>query len=208
MQKLARITASVCAVLLFSFTAFAADADRVRTLLGPDVLKIINDAQSTEIYRLSGDPDRDADPATWKKGPVWDAKRTREAADLILSDSSYLLNIAKPCKPRFGVLLILVAENKRVELRLCFECTVLEISCNDPKFAKSLHFEPSRAQWTHWVKQAFPDDTVIQGLKEKDMPPEEIERIQNVRAKLERELLERKLKDANDAKNKVDGDKK
>jgi len=179
----------------FAVLCSAAETDGVRAQLGAALTKAIDDAQSVETYRLTGDSKLDTDPVNWKKGPVWDAIQTKEIAQTLMSDASFLLGISKPCKPRFGVLFRLISGETKVDIRLCFECSTMALSCETLNIRKTLHFEPSRSKWAHWAKQAFPDDAVIQGLKEKDMPREEVQRIQDETLKLRRELEEQKTKE-------------
>jgi len=189
-------TTAILLICVLSLASLAGESETPRTLLGADVVKAIEEAQSTETYRLSGEYKLDQDPANWKKGPVWDAGKTREIATALLSEKSYVLGMAKPCKPRFGVLLRLVSGEKKIDIRICFECTMMMLSSENPKLHTVFHFEPSRSKWSGWAKQAFPDDAVLQGLKEKDMPWDEVERIQKEYEKMRRELEEKKVKEA------------
>lgn len=185
---------SVLLASVLCFAGFAAEPESVRSEIGANAVKMIEAAQSTETYRIEADAGQK--PSNWTKGPVWNAEKTREIVNALLADKSFLLALSKGCKPRPGVAFRLVSGETKFDVLLCFECTMLMVSCENPKMYSTFHFEPSRSTWTRWAKEAFPNDPVIQGLKGKDMPPEEIERIQKEFEAFRRELEEKKKKEA------------
>jgi len=172
----------------------------VKSTYSEDALALLAHAERTEIFRLTGTHELDRDEKNWARGPVWGEARTREVVAKLLSDDGYLFSIKPKCEPRPGMLMRLFSGKRSIEVRLCFECSILELSTTDPKFGRTLHFSPSRSTWARWAKEAFPKDPVIQGLHEKDTSPEEKKRLDDL---MERSALELEARKA-----QKDGEKK
>lgn len=186
-------------LLLLTGLCCAHDIPTVKTELNETLRETLANATSIEVFRLTGDAERDRDEKNWKRGPTWNTERTREIAAKFLSDDTYLFSMKNRCIPRPGVLLRLKSEKNSVDASFCFECSILQFL--DGKTSGIL-FDPSRSYWTRLAKEAFPDDAAIQSLKGKDMPLEEKKRLDNELLRLAKEL------EAKRAQKDKDGEKK
>jgi hypothetical protein len=84
---------------------------------------------------------------------------------------TYLFELAKGCKFSPGVVLRFRDGKEHVDVLLCFSCDELRVLTVDAD-GKVTHdrtedFDPARPTLVELVKEAFPDDAVIQGLKAK-----------------------------------------
>lgn len=152
--------------------------------LGAEAIAIIREAERVESYRLSPPP-RPTDAASdiaafeedWRtridperitaRGANLSTQQTAELKDLLLSPGSYRLSVRKQCLPRAGVGLRLYAGSRTADVLLCFECDMLGLaSPDDRQQAGWEDFDPVRPQLVRLVKELFPEDFVILGLRE------------------------------------------
>lgn len=163
--------------------ARAGDMRLLRELLGADRIDVIRAATRVESHRLKAwRPPGQTGDTQWSgnlwtaeiipdrvlaRGPDLDAGQVAELTGLLLDPETYLWDVAKACAPTAGVGLRFVSEKGAVDVALCFECDMLAATtpgagAND----RWEDFDPIRPQLVRLVKALFPNDPVIQGLRE------------------------------------------
>lgn len=158
--------------------AMAGPSKPVRDFLGEDVLSVLGDVDSVEIYRIKP---KEKHAIT---GPRIDDQeilgRSEEDVDdlaldlrgALLDEATYKFGSHKLCTFEPGVAFrIRGAEGGLVEVLVCFSCDEVMVTCIPEGEAKP---EPrhedcdgARDVFLRIAKAAFPKDEVIQGLKSK-----------------------------------------
>lgn len=160
-----------------SYVAYArveAAEDRVAKMFGGrDGLKALTAPDKVEAYRLRPLPQEMQGRRTpltkfpILSGPVAVPKEsTDKIARTLLSDESYEWESAKGCLPYYGVRLSFTRSDDQVDVLLCFQCDVLLVYRNG-KITGGEDFDAIRHVLVRTVKPLFPDDKVVQGLKER-----------------------------------------
>ncbi|MGC1272412.1 MAG: hypothetical protein WBC44_01800 [Planctomycetaceae bacterium] len=160
-----------------SYVAYArveAAEDRVAEMFGGrDGLKTLTEPDKVEAYRLRPLPqDKQGRRTPLKEfqilsGPVTVPKESaKNVARSLLSYDSYEWDSAKGCLPIYGVRLSFARGDDRVDVLLCFQCDVLLVYRNG-KITGGEDFDAIRPVLVRTVKPLFPDDEVVQGLKER-----------------------------------------
>jgi hypothetical protein len=125
-----------------------------------------------DVYRLGKLPD----DVNWRTATVSDypilagpaampEPIAKEVTALLSDPSSFLWDEAKACIPRPGIRLDFIRGSDRLEVLLCFECDIL-ISYINGRLAGGEDFDPVRPSLVRAVGSLFPDDAVIQALRE------------------------------------------
>lgn len=167
------------ALLLSSFaTAIAADKPTLaaRAWLGADIVAVVEAADKVESFRIredfatakdkqSPDTKRIAGRLLLGKGKPLSAKHRDQLKQLVLSDSSYLFEVAKGCEPVPGVIFRLHHKDRYVDVVLCYECKMWGFAASGGKREKWEDFDPVARQLIKLAQVAFPDDKVIQELE-------------------------------------------
>ncbi|MCJ8332440.1 MAG: hypothetical protein HRT89_19535 [Lentisphaeria bacterium] len=145
------------------------DEPRLRKSLGgDDDTLIIKEHDKAFIYRIKYQKEEPF------KGEVSDAipissENSKTLASLILSHENYYWPKKngdwKPCSPIPGVKLSFHKKEKRYEILLCFECSIL--------IAKGvqLDFDYMPADFYKIIKSSFPDDEKIQVIRNSPLKP-------------------------------------
>lgn len=95
--------------------------------------------------------------------PVATAKQVSAA---LASPATYDWYWAKACQPVYGVQLSFIRGAERVDVLLCFECDMLLVGRNGQTLGGE-DFDHARGILVRAVKECFPDDEVIQQLRER-----------------------------------------
>lgn len=148
---------------------FAAEpTQRIKDFFKPKTLEILTGVERVETFRIK---ETGKGYEMLAKGAVWKDEKAKQVAALFLDDKSYVWESAKGCDPQPGVMFKLYKGEEFVQAALCFECDMVVFRATDAKgqpiASATEDFDPVRAQWVKWAKEALPDDAVIQGLKEK-----------------------------------------
>lgn len=88
---------------------------------------------------------------------------TARLLKVIESPDSYGWNAGKGCMPQPGVAALFKMGTEEAHLLLCFDCDMLSLA--RPGVARWEDFDDVRPQLVALVKEVFPGDPVIQGLK-------------------------------------------
>ncbi len=163
---LGTVTASVAGFL------WAEESMRVRRYFGPEVWRILQEADQVEVYRLRKPQQEEIGKwagRQWpaeelRKGPPVTPSRewTERLRSILRRPSSYLWDAAKGCVPIPGVVVRFKKDGEVVDLHFCFECQMLSIA--PPGSLRWEDFDPVHAQLAALMKEVFPSDPTIQGL--------------------------------------------
>ena len=139
---------------------------------GPRNVAIVARPDKVEAFRVEQASERartdDAQFSDWATiaGPATLSPETAaEVSAALVSPSSYEWHYAKGCWPNFGARLSFHQGSEQVDVLLCFECDILWIVRNGRRIGGE-DFDDVRAVLARAVKEAFPDDEVIQSLDE------------------------------------------
>lgn len=135
---------------------------------GIDTIRL---AEKIEAYRIgspdlsTGEEHRIADfPILSGPVRVSNAVASKVAAAL-LSPESYGWEWVKGCEPRYGVCLSFYRNRDRIDVFLCFECSLLLVSHNGVACGGE-DFDYIHGSLARAAKALFPSDSVIQALSE------------------------------------------
>jgi hypothetical protein len=99
-------------------------------------------------------------------GPFEVVKTIAEpASEALLSPDTYGWDFAKDCAPVYGVRLSFLRGSERIDVLFCFECDVLLVGRNG-RVTGGEDFDFGRSVFVRAVKAIFPDNEVIQRLRE------------------------------------------
>ncbi len=134
--------------------------DSALTIVGGEAQKdVLLNPDTVEAYRLNGAARRENEKRV--AGPVpLDAEQTSRLTRLLLDDDSYEWDYAKACLPTPGVLIVFENATGRSEVRLCYECNIVQF---EP--GRGEDFDPVAAELIDWAQDVFPEDEAIQALE-------------------------------------------
>lgn len=142
---------------------------KIKAFFKPEILDILSGVEHVDVFRVKP---ANAGFAILATGSVWNGEKAKQVAALFLDEKSYEWDLKKACDPMPGVLFKIYKGEKYVEVALCFECNIVAFNITEPKGKPVANpfndFDPSRAQLVKWAKEALPNDTVVQALKEKN----------------------------------------
>ena len=84
----------------------------------------------------------------------------------ILSDQATYVLGGKGCIPIYGIRLRFVGQSDSVDVLLCMNWDILMFAFKKEQKYEERDFDPSRPQIVRLLKQVFPNDNVVQSLKE------------------------------------------
>ena len=108
--------------------------------------------KSFSDYKIAGDPVKLND------------EQTSRLRAVLLSEKTYVWDVAKACEPLYGVRVEFQHESQSVDVLFCFECDILTVYENE-KVADGEDFDPARDAFVTIFKEVFPEDDVVQSLK-------------------------------------------
>lgn len=176
------IVASVAAIVILLWFCLVPGSRSNRNemdfdhLFGVGGRKVVEEAERFEAFTLQ--------PLTasvnWQNAKLSDFKArdksaleskdlTRRIATALLDPNSYRPKggSAKACIPQYGVKLSFSRANDRVDVLLCFECDIMATFRNGAgEMESGQSFDDGRAELLRLVKLLFPDDRLIQSIKE------------------------------------------
>lgn len=140
---------------------------------GDEGLDVIKNPTKVEAFRItprSADIDwRDAvpddHPVTAGPVPLSAADVEKVSAALVSPRSYYWGDKKKACKPVYGVKLSFFRGEDRIDVMLCFACRMLWLARNGVTTGGG-NFDAIQPVLARAVKAAFPDDPLIQAIKE------------------------------------------
>lgn len=135
-------------------------SQRVIDLMGGDEhADVIRYAENVIAYRIKIDPKQGFKEVQLCEGIELTGRQRRALTGLLVQDGAYEWEIAKGCQPMPGVMIAFEDGETRSELRLCFQCGIVE-------YLPGSHedFDPVYAELVQWVKGVFHDDQAIQAL--------------------------------------------
>lgn len=155
----------------------AAKVDKqVQEFLGDPAIALLRKANKVECYRILPEQSPNAKEAIQgypiiSKGKDHDVLFAGKIATQLLNPNTYRFGDRKKCEFSPGVAFRLWHEKTSVDVLICFSCDELEViftvtGQEKPKIAHE-DCDGARAELLKLAKVAFPDDKVIQGLKEK-----------------------------------------
>ncbi len=133
----------------------------VELMGGSSQVEIIKKTGTAFAYRIQMNPKLEYGEEIIGEGVQLTPEQQQGLVGLLVRDDAYGWEFAKPCKPRYGVLIKFEDEAKSVRLRFCFSCQMLEFM---PSEKGSEDFDPINGELVQWVKGVFPNDTEIQSL--------------------------------------------
>ncbi|MBL8900172.1 MAG: hypothetical protein JNM84_21255 [Planctomycetes bacterium] len=146
-----------------------------RAFLGETAVEILKGAERVESFRvqreLGAQPSGEhliAGMRLLARGPQLDSAQRELVKRLLFDDDSYELEMAKGCDPTPGVLLRVWSGARTLDLALCFECKMWGIGVQSAADAFPRpweDFDPVNQQLVGLVKELFPADAVIRGLR-------------------------------------------
>jgi hypothetical protein len=137
------------------------------TRLGPDAIAILKRAERVEVFRLDqskfpwGNSREFPRFAVLSTGKTQGRKFAARLAALLLDEKSYSAE-GKFCEPNPGVAFQLWKGKQHVYVTLCFECNMLAVNSK-----VGGNFDFVRPELVRLAKEAFPDDSLIQNLRER-----------------------------------------
>ncbi|MCI0342492.1 MAG: hypothetical protein L0216_15355 [Planctomycetales bacterium] len=141
--------------------------------LGEEWLELLSTAETIESCRI-GPPSETAPPKGVQypddfrilgRGPDLDATQRKALQGLLREPSHYLFDSAKACIFEPGIALTFRSGARSGVVLLCFHCD--EWGFQRLGRDRYEDFDPVRPQLVALVKELFPNDPVIQGLKER-----------------------------------------
>ncbi len=160
-------TSLVLIAILFATYSCQA-AERLNSLFGEKGAQaVVAKPSKVQAYRLAEFSVTRPNVKDYKmlSGPIAvDEALAKSVGQLLLDEKSYLWDVGKGCEPIFGVRLEFVQSDKSTDIFFCFECDILEVYFNGKRIG-SEDFDDVRPQLVKVIKQIFPEDKVIQGLK-------------------------------------------
>jgi len=151
--------------------------------LGDRTVTILRGSTGVEVFRVDPasylapgkeDPEKKSSfqrYAVTARGKNQGAEFAARAAGLLLDPAHFALDSGKGCTFSPGVGLRFRKGKETAEVLLCFRCDDLEVVTPNPQSGGVRRFfadfHPGRASFVRLVKEAFPEDALIQGLKEK-----------------------------------------
>jgi hypothetical protein len=140
---------------------FAGCQEQPRNFFGRTGTIVLRQPAKIEAWRIHGDS-----PSPAKE---LDVAMGQQLAKILEDPSTFDFEMAKGCKfdPIAGFRL--TRDKRVIEVLLCFRCNELKLISPDPvskRFpSRVADFDPGKAELVKFVKQVFPDDAEIQGLK-------------------------------------------
>ena len=131
--------------------------------------EVIGKPAKVQAYRLVDDSFYQPTVKDYKTaaGPIdVSDELAQQTSKLLLDPDSYRFNAAKGCEPIYGVRLSFAKDDQVTDVFFCFDCDILSVYFQG-KPVGGEDFDDIRPQLVKIVKQVFPDDEAIQGLKEK-----------------------------------------
>jgi hypothetical protein len=102
-----------------------------------------------------------------RQGPVIVSRKLSQSlAKALLDFETYQWTARKLCSPNYGVKLRFTRGCDTVDVRLCFECDILEITFNGKTRAENFDFNHN--ELAAIAKKIFPKDAIIQALAKED----------------------------------------
>ena len=142
-------------------------ADDVEKLFGgPDGFATLKSPDRIEAFRIEDDR-QTGQPHVISKPIVVAKPLATELTAILSSPDSYGWDYAKFCELQLGVQLSFYRGDDRLDVLLCFQCDELQVRWKDAR-SEAEDFDAIRPPLVRAVKALFPDDAVIQGLKEGD----------------------------------------
>jgi hypothetical protein len=169
------IATAVAAVVLTALVRFwsAFQNSDVRQMFGGAAgIDALRSADRVEAYRLGKLPDE----INWQTATVSDypvaagpvvvpGSTAKHIAVVLQKPTSYGWEFAKSCIIRPGVRLDFIRGNDRLQILLCFECDIVSIVLNGEHVGGE-DFDNVRGELVRAIRSLFPDDPVIQTLRE------------------------------------------
>ncbi len=143
---------------------------------GQQWFDLLTKAERIEAYRLESNIDTvieaqsEDDVAKIASYPIISEPVTvnqavaSEIVSVLHDESTYDLDIAKPCIFEPGVAVRFTHQSDTVDVLFCFSCNELEIYVNGKSTGQEF-FDRARLRLIAVFKQIFPNDSVIQSLK-------------------------------------------
>jgi len=158
---------AIVAVAIGAKWFFSAPSPELLKLYGgPEGIAVVQKAERVEAYLLDHDFRRGQEP-TVKEGPVAISEPiASQLVSALSSHDSYGWSYAKGCIPVWGVRLSFYRGADRVDILLCFQCDLLQVSLNGNRTAGNEDFDPIQPQLAHAVKAIFPNDPNIQAVRD------------------------------------------
>ena len=132
---------------------------------GPEAYKTIESPDKVQAWLLTGINDNPGGTTNKDRtGPVQlNAIEAKKFSTTLLNFDAYAWQGGKACMVDFGARLKFTRGNDTVDVRLCFQCNILEVSHNGS--SKLRDFDPGRAPLVKALQSAFPKDPVVKNLK-------------------------------------------
>lgn len=147
-------------------TKVFASEKTAKLLGGDDVIAVIQKSDSVSAYLLpqSSYFEQTVDAYTTRLGPQ-NLSQLQETIllDILLSEESYLFDVAKGCEPDYGVRFEFRSGESRIDVLICFGCSQLQIYRNGKSLSGAL-FDPAAEDLAEAVKEIFPNDELMQSL--------------------------------------------
>ena len=173
-RKLLALVACVCAVGA-AYAIFQRDYAALPGLYGgAENLGIVRNPEKVEAFRLAELPEE----ALEEYRRPWEFKAVgkpialptgvaKEVSAVLTSASSFdWENIPKSCGyPVYGVRMDFLRASERIQIYFCFKCADLAVVV-DGNYVGAADFHRADQLLARAVKKLFPDDAVIQGLRE------------------------------------------
>ena len=141
----------------------------VKKFHGDERLAILKQADRIEAFRVDGMVQPKQNTAggykILSKGKSLSKQQTQVFQQLLFSEKSYAFEVAKGCEPIPGIVLRVYSKKEFVDVIFCFQCDMWGFQHKGK--SKWEDFDPARPKLVNLMKQLFPNDDVVQGLKAK-----------------------------------------
>lgn len=140
---------------------------------GKEAVGLFSRFDKAEAFRIQdSEYQKTIDAYTTVSGPVaLDQDEGRKLANLLSDEKSYLWELSKACgDPVYGVRIRFTRGEATLDVLFCFKCDVLLAYWNG-KSVGGEDFDPIQPHLVALMKSLFPQDDVIQKLKEREFVP-------------------------------------
>jgi hypothetical protein len=132
---------------------------------GPEAYQTVESPDKVQAWLLTSRYENDALKENKDRTAAMQLKtvEAKTISDTLLNFDTYIWQGEKSCMIDYGARLRFTRGNDSVEVRLCFQCNILEFSHNGSDNLRD--FDPGRNPLVKALQSAFPNDKIVKDLK-------------------------------------------